>query len=139
MSSFSMVLLEEGVEMEIPASMSEALGLLDEVVPTFSCLDYGYRLGVVTRAQLKSNWAFRVQLMDAPSQQLIDDPVGCIELAKVDDYTVNLKVPPRSEQDFPGIVKYDGDGRYYGSFIFQLLNNLYDRSLIELPGALPRL
>ena len=138
MSSFSMVLLEEGVEMEIPAGMSDALGLLDEVVPTFSCQQYGYRLGTVSRAQLGSSWAFWVHLMDLGTKETISDPVGCIELVKVDNHAVNLKVPPRCDQDYPGIWKYDSDGQLYGSFIFQLLNLLYDRKLIELPGALPR-
>ena len=56
MSSFSMVLLEEGVEVELPTSLSDALGLLDQVVPTFSCNNYGYQIGTINRAKLGSNW-----------------------------------------------------------------------------------
>ena len=37
MSSFSMVLLEEGVEMELPISMSAFISMLDGLVPHFTC------------------------------------------------------------------------------------------------------
>ena len=137
MSLFSMVLLEEGVEVEFPASMFEALELLHEMVPTFSCFRYGYLLGTVTRAQLRSKWELWVQLVDPNTQEILKDPVGCLDLVRVDDSTVNLKVPPRCEQDFPGIMKYDPEGQLYGSFISQLLNRLQEKDLIELPGVLP--
>ena len=34
--------------------------------------------------------------------------------------------------------KFDWDGKLYGSFIYQMLNTLYDRQLIDLPGRLPQ-
>ena len=138
MSSFSMVLLEEGVEVELPTSLSEALGLLDQVVPTFSCNNYGYQIGTINRAQLGSNWGLSVALIDKTNNQTVDEPVGCVELEKVDECRVNFKVPPRSQQEFPGMSKFDWDGKLYGSFIYQMLNTLYDRQLIDLPGRLPQ-
>jgi hypothetical protein len=33
--------------------------------------------------------------------------------------------------------KFDREGELYGSFIYQMLNLLYQRKLIELPGVLP--
>lgn len=137
MSSFSMVLLEEGVEMELPTSLSNALGLLGEVVPGFSCFQYGYQLGNVNRAKLGSNWSLWVKLVDRNTNQVFEEPVGCVDLEKINDEKVNFKVPPRAEQDFPGMSKFDADGQLYGSFIYQMLNTLHNRELIKLPGLLP--
>ncbi len=137
MSSFSRVLLEEGVEMEIPASLSDALGLLDEVVPTFSCQQYGYQVGSVNRAKLGSNWGLWVKLVDRQTNEVFEEPVGCVELEKIDNNKVNFRVPARAEQDFPGMSKFDEEGQLYGSFIYQMLNLLHERKLIELPGVLP--
>jgi hypothetical protein len=139
MSSFGMVLLEEGVEMELPTSLSDALGLLDQVVPTFSCQQYSYQLGTVNRAKLGTSWGLWVKLVDSQTNQVFDEPVGCVELEKIDNHKVNFKVPPRAEQDFPGMNKFDWDGQLYGSFIFQILNTLHDKKLIELPGVLPKI
>ena len=137
MSSFSMVLLEEGVEMELPTSLSDALGLLGEVVPSFRCYQYGYQLGNVNRARLGSSWSLWVKLVDRNTNKVFEEPVGCVDLEKINDEKVNFKVPPRAEQDFPGMGKFDADGRLYGSFIYQMLNTLHERELIKLPGLLP--
>ena len=137
MSSFSMVLLEEGVEMEIPIGLSEALGLLDEVVPTFSCQQYGYQVGTVNRAQLGSSWGLWVKLVNQQTNDVVEYPVGCVELEKIDDNKVNFRVPARAEQNYPGMSEFDGEGQLYGSFIYQMLNLLHERKLIALPGVLP--
>lgn len=139
MSSFSMVLLEEGVEMELPTSLSNALGLLEQAVPTFNCEQYGYQVGSVNRAKLGSNWSLWVKLVDLQTSQVLDDPVGCVDLEKIDEGKVNFRVPPRAEQDFPGMAKFDWNGQYYGSFIYQMLNTLHERELIKLPGLLPKI
>ena len=137
MSSFSIALLEEGVEMEIPIGLSEALGLLDEVVPTFSCQQYGYQVGTVNRAQLGSSWGLWVKLVNQQTNDVVEYPVGCVELEKIDDNKVNFRVPARAEQDYPGMSEFDGEGQLYGSFIYQMLNLLHERKLIYLPGVLP--
>jgi hypothetical protein len=137
MSSFSMVLLEEGVELELPTSLSEMLGLLDQVVPTFTCNQHGYQLGTVNRAKLGISWDLWIKLVNLETSEVFEEPVGCIELAKVDDYKVNFRIPPRAEQDFPGMNKFDWDGQFFGSFIYQMLNTLHNKKLIQLPGVLP--
>ena len=137
MSTFSRVLLEEGVEIEIPIGLSEALGLLDAVVPTFSCQQFGYQVGTVNRAKLGSSWGLWVKLVNQQTNDVLEDPVGCVELEKIDDNKVNFRVPARAEQDYHGASKFDGDGQLYGSFIYQMLNSLHDRKLIDLPGVLP--
>ncbi|HZA24260.1 MAG TPA: hypothetical protein VFA32_16930 [Dehalococcoidia bacterium] len=137
MSSFSMVLLEEGVELELPTSLSDMLRLLDQVVPTFTCDQYGYQLGTVNRAKLGIRWDLWVKLVNLETSEVFEEPVGCIELVKVDDHKVNFRIPARAEQDFPGMNKFDWGGQFFGSFIYQMLNTLHNRKLIQLPGVLP--
>ncbi len=137
MSSFSMVLLEEGVEMELPLDLSGMLGLLDEVVPTLTCERFGYQMATVTRARLGQNWSLWVKIVDWTNGHVFPEPVGCVDLVKVDDQHTVFTIPPRSSQDFPGMHMLDNDGRLYGSFIYQMLNLMHERKLIQLPGLLP--
>jgi len=134
-----MVLLEEGVEMELPIGLSEFLSMLDGMVPTFTCEQYGYQLGTVNRAQLGKNWDLSVKLVNLETSEAFEEPVGCIALQRVADARINFKIPPRAEQDFPGMNKFDWNGQFFGSFIFQMLNTLHNKSLIKLPGLLPRI
>ncbi len=137
MTAFSMVLLEEGLEADLPISLSNMLGLLDKVVPGFHHNNYGYQLASVSRARLGSRWDLSVKLVDNRTRQVYEEPVGCVEVEKTGNESVNFRVPPRSEQDFPGMAKFDWDGAYYGSFIYQMINILNDRGLMQLPGRLP--
>ena len=139
MSSFSMVLLEQGVEMELPIGMSEFITMLDGWVPNFTCEGFSYQLGTVSRAKLGSNWDLSVKLVNLETNQVFEEPVGCIELVKLDQYRVNFRIPPRAEQDYPGMSKFDWDGQYFGSFIYQMLNTLHRKELIKLPGLLPQI
>ncbi len=137
MTAFSMVLLKQGVESDLPISLSNMLGLLDQVVPGFTLNNHGYQLASVRRAQLGSRWDLSVKLVDLLTNQVFEEPVGCVEVEKTGSNSVNFRVPPRHEQDFPGMSKFDWDGAYFGSFIYQMLNTLHDRGLMELPGRLP--
>ena len=137
MSSFSMVLLEEGVEMDLPMELSEALSLLDQVVPGFTCDNHGYLLGTISRATLGVRWELSVKLVDLATSKVFEEPVGCIELQKTEDGNVHFRIPPRSQQDFPGMSKFDWDGQFFSYFIYNMLNTLHGRRLIELPGVLP--
>ena len=139
MSSFSLVLLEQGIEMELLIEMSEFITMLDGLVPTFICEEYSYQLGTVNRAVLGSSWDLSVKLVHLQTNQVLEEPVGCIELEKLDQYRVNFRIPPRAEQDFPGMSKFDWNGQYFGSFIYQMLNTLHNKELIQLPGLLPQI
>ena len=44
MSSFSMVLLEGGVDVEVAVDLSEMTSILDAEVPHYSCGDFGYNV-----------------------------------------------------------------------------------------------
>jgi len=137
MSSFSMVLLEEGVEMDLPIELSEAVSLLDQVVPGFVCDNHGYQLGTISRATLGVRWDLSVKLVDLATSRVFEEPVGCVELERTKDGNVHFRIPPRTQQDFPGISKFDWDGQFFGAFIYNMLNTLHGRRLIELPGVLP--
>lgn len=136
MTAFSMVLLEEGVEMELPADLSNIISLLDKEVPNFSCGGYGYQL-TSTRAQLRTRWDFVVKLVNRSTRETIQPPVGRIELEKIDYNMVRFFIPPRGEDDSSGIKEYDPDGEYFGSFIYRMLNTFQEYELIRLPGVLP--
>ena len=139
MSSFSMVLLEEGVEMELPVSMSEFISLLDGLVPNFTCEGHEYQLGVVSRANLGSNWDLTVNLVNSQTKEVFSEAVGGIELESRGSHSVNFRVPPRSGQKHVKMNEFDWDGKYFGSFIYQMLNSLHERDLIKLPGLLPQI
>jgi len=139
MSSFGKVLLEEGVELELPADLGQVITLLDQAVPRFTCEKYGYRLATVTRAQLGTRWNVLVKLTDRATDRMMDAPVGCIELEKAEDGKARFRIPPRAQQDYTGIRDLDPQGRFYGALIFHLLNTFQDNKLIDLPGVLPTL
>jgi len=139
MSSFARVLLEEGVELELPVDLGELISLLDREVPRFTCEKYGYQLATVTRAQLGTRWHVLVKLTDRATERMLDAPVGCIEMDKLENGKVRFRIPPRAEQDYSGIKELDPQGRFYGALIFHLLNTFQGDKLIELPGVLPTL
>ena len=137
MSTFSMVLVEEGIEADLPINLSNMLGLLDQVVPNIEHNNFGYQLASVSRASLRSRWELNVKLVDLRTNKVYEEPVGCLEVQKTSNDTVNFRIPPRAEQDYPGMARLDYDGVYYGSFCCQMINFLYDRGLMQLPGRLP--
>jgi hypothetical protein len=132
-----MVLVEEGIEADLPINLSNMLGLLDQVVPNIEHNNFGYQLASVSRASLRSRWELNVKLVDLRTNKVYEEPVGCLEVQKTSNDTVNFRIPPRAEQDYPGMARLDYDGVYYGSFCCQMINFLYDRGLMQLPGRLP--
>ena len=136
MSYFAMVLLEDGVEMEIPTDLSGIISFLHREVPKFSFEGHGFSLAP-GKAKLGSRWDMVVESTDYEQKGLPLTPVGRIILEKLDDGFVQFRVPPRVEQKSPDILRSDLDGRLLGSFIFQTLNALGRHKLIDLPGVLP--
>ena len=83
MTGFTAFLLEQGIETELPISLNEALGLLEEVVPSFSHAGQGYLLAAVSRAQLGSRWELDVKVTDPASNRPISDqPVGFVHVSR---------------------------------------------------------
>ncbi len=136
MSSFSMVLLEGGVDVEVDLDFADMTSIFDEEVPGYSCGEFGFTV-TPGRGEIGGQWLFMVSAFSFfQPKELIS--LGRMEV-EVNRYgNVSISIPPRVEQTVPGPDAADWDGKLFGAFVFQLLNSLYDRGLIELPGILPK-
>ena len=137
MSSFSMVLLEGGVDVEVAADLSEMTAILDAEVPHYNCGDFGYNVRP-GRGTIGKQWSFEVSVfpLGNPRHELI--PLGRMEVEAEDKGYISINIPPRVEQTIPGEDAADWDGKLFGAFVCQLLNSLHERHLIDLPGVLPK-
>ncbi len=139
MTGFTAFLLEQGLETELPIGLNEALGMLEEVVPTFSHNEHGYVLAAVSRGQLGSRWELAVKVTDLATNQLISElPVGSVHVAKSEATTTEFIIPPRTPDGGIDTEHFDAEGEFFGAFIFQVINALAERNLMELSGAMPR-
>ena len=136
MSSFAMVLLEGGVDLEVVVSLPELTSFLEEEVAGYSCGEYIYKVDA-GKGTLGGRWIFVINAIDPLMDGQPPIPLGRIEVEPLPVEGVNICVPPRIEQAVPRIDAADWDGRLFGAFVFQLLNSLQERKLIELPGVLP--
>ena len=139
MTGFTSFLLEQGIETELPIGLNDALGLLEEVVPSFTHHGRGYLLAAVSRGQLGSRWELAVKVTDPATNEPIDDqPVGFVHVARVSPDATDLVIPPRTPEGGIDFGHFDSEGEFFGAFIFQMIIALVDRHLMELPGAMPR-
>ncbi len=139
MTAFTSFLLEQGIEIELPISLNESLGMIEEIVAAFSHEGHGYLLAAVSRGQLGSRWELAVKVTDPMSNRPIaDEPVGFVNLTRVAPDATQLVVPPRTPEGGIEADHFDAEGRYFGAFIFQMMNALTERNLMEMPGVLPR-
>ena len=117
MSSFTMVLLEEGVEMELPVDLSEAISILDQEVPWFACEGYGYELASVSRAQLGSRWDLLVKLSILATKEVYPLAGGTHRAGKAGQSQRQVENPPASRARLPR-----GYGVRPGWSLLRLLN-----------------
>ena len=136
MSSFAMLLLEEGVEVELPTDLSEIIGILDKEVPYFTCEGHGYSL-MAGKGTLGRRWDLVVKGFPYENREILPSALGRIELETLDKDHVQLRVPPTAEQEIPESAECDPNGRFFGSFVCQTLNALQRHKLLSLPGVLP--
>lgn len=136
MSSFSLVLVEEGVEVEIPGDLTSVVSLLDEEVPWFSHAGHEYQL-TPGRTELGVRWDLSIKLINSVHRDRDQPTVGHIELEAQDPGEVVFRIPPRDRENFAEYSEFDPAGNFLGSFIFQTLNMLQKKELITLPGLLP--
>ena len=136
MSSFSLVLVEEGVEVEIPGDLTSVVSLLDEEVPWFSHAGHEYQL-TPGRTELGVRWDLSIKLINSVHRDRDRPTVGHIELEAQDPGEVVFRIPPRDRENFAEYSEFDPAGNFLGSFIFQSLNMLQKKELITLPGLLP--
>ena len=139
MSSFSMVLLEGGVDVVVDVDFAEMTSILDQEVPRYTCGEFGFTVRP-GRGEIGRQWIFVVSAfpLSNPRQQPLTS-LGRMEVEVTNDGNISISIPPRFEQAVPGEDAADWDGKLFGAFVFQLLNSLYDRNLIELPGILPKI
>lgn len=136
MSSFAMFLLEGGLDLEVAVDFAGMTSILDEEVPRYSCGDYQYSIRPA-KGTIGSRWTFLIHACDPRDLNSGLIPLGRIEIEPMDVGHLNLCVPPRAEQAVPGADAADWDGKLFSSFVFQLLNTLTARKVLELPGVLP--
>ena len=139
MTGFTAFLLEQGIETRLPISLNETLGLLEAVAPTFSHGGHGYLLAAVSRGQLGARWELAVKVTDpATGEPISDDPVGFVHAINAGPDATDLVIPPRTPESGIDQAHFDAEGNFFGGFIFQIINALTERNLMELPGTMPR-
>ena len=136
MSSFTMMMLEEGVEVELPTDLSVIIKILDTEVPHFSCEGHTYTV-TAGKGTLGKRWELLIRSINNAHKAPTPLPIGRVELEKVEAGLVQLRIPPRVEQGISTADEFDRDGKIFGSFIFQTLNTLQRHKLLQLPGVLP--
>ena len=136
MSSFAMFLLERGVDVELVLDIAGMPTFLSEESARYSCGEYIYKVNV-GKGVLGKHWDLVVNAMDPNMEGQPLFPLGRMEIEPVGDGMSHIKIPPRIEQSVLGDDAADWDGKLFASFVSQLLNSLYSRGMIELPGVLP--
>ena len=139
MTGFTAFLLEQGIETQLPISLNETLGLLEETVPAFSHDGHGYVLAAVSRGQLGARWELAVKVTDpATGQPISDQSVGFVHAINAGPDATDFIIPPRTPDGGIDLDHFDAEGAFFGAFIFQMINALTERNLMELPGSMPR-
>ena len=139
MTGFTAFLLEQGIETQLPIDLNDTLGMLQETVPTFSHDGHGYLLAAVSRGQLGARWELAVKVTDpSTGQPISDEPVGFVHAINAGPDGTDFVIPPRTPGGGIDLNHFDAEGGYFGAFIFQMMNALVERQLMELPGTMPR-
>ena len=139
MTGFAAFLLEQGIETQLPIGLNETLGLLEETVSAFDHDGHGYVLAAVSRGQLGARWELAVKVTDPANRQPIsDEPVGFVHAINTGPYATDFVIPPRTPEGGIDLAHFDAEGAFFGAFIFQMINALTERNLMELPGSMPR-
>ena len=133
---FGEFLLEAGVDVELHADLGEVLDLLHNHIPNFSCNGVGFRL-TGFNGVAGSKWRMFVKPLDREEGVMLEPAVGYIEVAKLDQGLTGFKIPPRDQWRIGEEPISESEARRFSSFIFQLLNTLQGKGLIDLPGQLP--
>ena len=139
MTGFTAFLLEQGIEAQLPISLNETLGLLEATVPTFAHDGHGYVLAAVSRGQLGARWELAVKVTDPTTGQPISaEPVGFVHAVNAGPDATDFLIPPRTPEGGIDLTHFDAKGTFFSAFIFQMINALTERNLMELSGSMPR-
>ena len=134
--SMGHLLLEEGIEIELDADITEVIEFLEKEVPVFDYDGYGYRISSA-KGVLGSQWKLLVKTWDKASASELGPTAGFIEVDKLKGGGASFRIPPKDQWWNDESATFDEEGRFFASFIFQILNALQSRGLIDLPGRLP--
>ena len=134
--SFGNVLLEEGVEVELKTGLQEVMAILDQEVPDFTHNGYGYQVSSM-KGVVGSRMQILIKPWDRDSGVELAPAVGYIDVYAVEGGSVNFRIPPRDEWGDEEAVAFDEDGKFFSSFISQILNAFQDKGLLRLPGQIP--
>ena len=118
------------------AGLEMVVGILDQEIPWFSCDGYGYCLSSA-KGIVGDRWEVLIKLANRGTLETLPSTVGRILLERTDSGMVRLRIPPRSEEELSESTEPDQDGRFFGSFVSQILNTCQRYDLIQLPGPLP--
>ncbi len=134
--TFGYVLLEEGVEADLEAGLTDMLELFDSEVPKFRYQGSSYLISSM-KGVLGSKLKLLVKTSDGKKGSAPSPAVGYIEVDKLQGNKVHFRIPPRVEWGNADARAFDPEGKFFGSFVFHLLNALQARGLLHLPGQLP--
>ena len=131
--SLANVLLHEGAELDLETDMSEVMSTLEDEVPKFRCDGYGFQV-VPLDGVLGSSWRLLVNLRGKQFTAELPPRVGLIEVNKQEPWTVNLRVIPRDPWRDDQAMSYGEEGRFFASFVFQLVDVFRSKSYFHLAG-----
>ena len=134
--SFGRFLLEEGVNIEVGSDIREVIAVLEREVNGFTCDNHGYRISPL-KGVLGSKWKLQVKPWDRSNDTDVGPMVGLIDVEKAEGGGTLINIPPRDLWADEETRAFDREGTIFASLIFQLLNALQARGLIDLPGRLP--
>jgi hypothetical protein len=130
---YELFLVEQGVEIDVEADMDEVVRILDREVSNFGTDTRRFKLEV-GKATLGREWQMVVRPLDTLSGRPLNDSLGFVTVTKVDDNTIQVRIPPKAEWE-PS--PFDEEGRLFTSFILQLVEAFRQLGWISLPGPLP--
>ena len=136
MSLFTSMLWDEGVEVEVPGSVSGLLKVLDQEVSQFQCEGYRFHL-TPAKGSIGNNWNLIIRSFDESGDRGNDVQLGMLVVERGESGAVVFRIPPAVEQLNWLPPDWQPQERLFGSFVSQVLNSLQRRQLIELPGPLP--
>ena len=136
MSLFTNMLWDEGVEVEVPGSVSDLLKVLDQEVSQFQCQGYGFHL-TPAKGSIGNNWNLIIRSVDESGDRRNDFQLGMLVVERSENDMVVFRIPPAVEQRNWLPPDWNPQERLFGSFVSQVLNSFQRRQLIELPGPLP--
>ena len=125
MSSFTMMMLEEGVEVELEIDLSGIINILDTEVPHFSCDGHGYTV-TAGKGTLGKRWELMIKSFKHAHRGPSPSLIGRVEVEKIEAGLVQLRIPPRIEQpvstDDESSETFLGNAAYHRERVAKLID-----------------